>query len=153
MKFLCLRRIKLSIILENEKEIGGFRVVEKGLFKKIDMEMPNLKGIQNPFKEKMNTNPLTRENFDGKKVNTPIKPHLLGKLSLILVKIEFIDECYDNYSLGLIDFAKIKNILIKDLNNDKYRRILKKEIYSYYIEKDYLFLKLLDGDVLKIRFN
>lgn len=80
-------------------------------------------------------------------------PIVLGKYAYILVRIELSDDAYSNCALNFLDFTYVKNILVKDINEDKYKRILKKEIHSYYLEDDFLYLKLKNGEVLKIRYN
>ena len=94
-----------------------------------------------------------KKNYKEKKSHPLGNINFLGKLAYILVKIEFIDEAYNTSSLGLIDFDKVRNVLIKDLNTQKYRRIQKREIYSYYIDGDLFYLKLQTGEVLKIKYN
>ena len=78
----------------------------------------------------------------------------VGKLSNILVRIEYYGDNSECFSFYEFDFSCIKSLVIKDINSNTYRRIYKKEVYSYYIEDNFLYLSLKTSEKLKIRcFN
>lgn len=112
----------------------------------------NIKKNKNVQKKKNTNNKKPRNYFE--KVLYGFKDVKVGKLAHILVRIEYYEDNSESFSFYDFDFSSIKSIVIKDIKNDAYRKIYKKEVYSYYIEDNFLYLNLKTSEKLKIRcFN
>lgn len=80
-----------------------------------------------------------------------LKNFKIRTIPYILVRIEYKSDNGAVFSFFNFDFDPIDSIVIKDISTNKYSTIHKREVYSYYTEDKFLYLRLKNNTKLKIR--